>query len=71
MEQAINCGTYIDIAVLAQLSNEVQLIKNIETLQGFLVQYRCCPNGAKRAMSVTGDLDALTLPDYISRLVSS
>jgi len=67
-ETAARCGTYIDAATLAGLTSEVELINYIEASAGPLVRYWRWPNGAKSAMCVTGDLDALTLLDYASRL---
>jgi hypothetical protein len=67
-ETATRCGTYIDAATLAGLTSEVELLHDIETSAGPLVRYWRWPDGAKSAMCVTGDLDALTLLDYIFRL---
>ncbi|HEX2696001.1 MAG TPA: polysaccharide deacetylase family protein [Acidobacteriota bacterium] len=67
-EQAPDCGIYLDGNKLASLTNEVQLIDYIEESAGPLVRYWRWPNGAKSAMSITGDLDALSLLDYLSRL---
>jgi len=67
-EAAARCGTYIDAAALAGLTSEVELINYIEASPGPLVRYWRWPDGAKSAMCVTGDLDALTLLDYASRL---
>lgn len=67
-EMASSCGIYIDPASLAGLSNPVKLIDHVEKSRGPLVRYGRWPNGAKAALSVTGDLDALTLLDYVSRI---
>jgi peptidoglycan/xylan/chitin deacetylase (PgdA/CDA1 family) len=67
-ETAARCGMYIDAATLAKLTSEVKLIDHIETSPGPLVRYWRWPNGAKSAMCISGDLDALTLLDYASRL---
>ena len=67
-ETATRCGTYIDAATLARLTTEVELINYIEASPGPLVRYWRWPGGAKSAMCVTGDLDALTLLDYALRL---
>jgi len=67
-ETAAHCGTYIDAATLARLTSEVELINYIEASRGPLIRYWRWPSGAKSAMCVTGDLDALTLLDYASRL---
>ena len=69
-ETATSCGTYIDAATLARVTTEVELINHIEASAGPLVRYWRWPDGAKSAMCVTGDLDALTLLDYASRLLA-
>ena len=67
-ETATRCATYIDAATLAGLTSEVELIDYIEASPGPLVRYWRWPGAARSAMCVTGDLDALTLLDYASRL---
>ena len=67
-ETATRCTTYIDAATLAGLTSEVELIGHIEASTGPLVRYWRWPGAARSAMCVTGDLDALTLLDYASRL---
>jgi peptidoglycan/xylan/chitin deacetylase (PgdA/CDA1 family) len=67
-EMAASCGTYIDIVTLSRLSSQVQIINYIESQSSPLVRYGRWPEGAKSALCVTGDLDALSLMDYASRL---
>jgi len=67
-ETATRCGTYLDAATLAGLTSDVELIKTIEASSSPLVRYWRWPGGAKSAVCVTGDLDALTLLDYADRL---
>lgn len=67
-ETATLCATYIDATTLAGLTSEVELIDYIEASTGPLVRYWRWPDAARSAMCVTGDLDALTLLDYASRL---
>lgn len=67
-ESATSCATYIDAATLARLTSEVALIDHIEASAGPLVRYWRWPSGAKSAVCVTGDLDALSLLDYALRL---
>lgn len=67
-ETATRCATYMDAPTLARLTSEVALIDYIEASTGPLVRYWRWPGGAKSAMCVTGDLDALTLLDYALRL---
>lgn len=64
---AASCGVYIDAAIQSGLSNLKQLIDYIEDSTVPLIRYWRWPDGAKSALSVTGDLDALTLLDYASR----
>ena len=67
-ETAPRCSVYIDTAVLERTRNEVELVNYIESSAAPLVRYWRWPDGAKSAMCVTGDLDALTLLDYVPRL---
>jgi hypothetical protein len=67
-ETASCCGTYLDAATLATMTSEVALVSFIEASNSPLVRYWRWPNGAKSAMCISGDLDALSLIDYISRL---
>lgn len=66
-ESAARCGTYLDAAVLSNLASEVELLNYIEDSPRPLVRYWLWPDGAKSALCVTGDLDALSLLDYASR----
>jgi len=67
-ETASRCAIYLDEKILSQLSSQVQLVEFIEKSPGPLVRYGRWPDGAKSALSITGDLDALTLWDYATRL---
>lgn len=67
-DSAPRCATYLDAAVLDRLASQVELLHWIETSVGPLIRYWRWPNGAKSALSITGDLDALTLLDYAGRL---
>jgi peptidoglycan/xylan/chitin deacetylase (PgdA/CDA1 family) len=66
--QARRCAVYLDSAVLARLNNPVRLVEYIESSPGPLVRFWRWPNAAKSALCLTGDLDALSLIDYASRL---
>jgi hypothetical protein len=66
-ESAARCGTYLDASVLSNLAGEVGLVNYIEDSHWPLVRYWPWPDGAKSALCVTGDLDALSLLDYASR----
>ena len=66
-DTAVGCAIYLDANTLDGL-NQVQLVDHIEASPGPLVRYWCWPDGAKSALCITGDLDALTLLDYAARL---
>lgn len=67
-QTAPSCGIYLDRVRLSMLASETQLIDFIESCGGPLVRFGRWPEGAKSALAVTGDLDALSLADYFSRL---
>jgi hypothetical protein len=67
-ETAARCATYLDSATLAGLTSDVEILETIEASPGPLVRYWRWPAGAKSALCVTGDLDALALLDYVHRL---
>jgi hypothetical protein len=65
---AKQCATYLDAFALAQLDTQMQLVAAIETAPGPLVRFGPWPDGARSALCMTGDLDALSLLDYAYRL---
>ena len=65
---ALRCAVYLDNATSARQGTQVELVNWIERSAGPLVRYGRWPAGAKSALCVTGDLDALSLVDYVSRL---
>lgn len=74
---ATRCGMFLDMATLSRFTrpdtgqvNEFQLVEAIESSMGPLVRYGRWPRGAKSALCISGDLDALSLFDYASRLVA-
>lgn len=67
--EAEHCGVYLDAARLRALPTERALIDFIETADVPLVRFGRWPDGAGSAMCITGDLDALSLVDYLSRLL--
>jgi peptidoglycan/xylan/chitin deacetylase (PgdA/CDA1 family) len=66
---ATRCAVWLDPITLSG-STPRQIVDRIEASTGPLVRYWRWPNGAKSALSITGDLDALTLLDYAGRLLS-
>jgi len=69
-ETSARCATRLDAPTLAKLTREVDLVNYIEASSGPLVRYWRWPSGAKSALCLTGDLDALTLLDYAYRLLT-
>ncbi|MEM5774588.1 MAG: polysaccharide deacetylase family protein [Anaerolineaceae bacterium] len=67
-QTAAQCAVYLDIETLNRRSSPVELIRYIEQTRGPLVKFGRWPNGNKSALSITGDLDALSLMDYAERL---
>jgi peptidoglycan/xylan/chitin deacetylase (PgdA/CDA1 family) len=65
---AQRCAVYLDDATLSRLTSQVALIDHIEATPGPLLRYGRWPDGAKSAFCISGDLDALSLWDYASRL---
>jgi hypothetical protein len=69
---APRCGVYLAGATLAGLGdNLLKVVNCIETSDAPLVRYWRWPEGAGSVLAITGDLDALTLWDYTSRLFIS
>jgi glycosyltransferase involved in cell wall biosynthesis/peptidoglycan/xylan/chitin deacetylase (PgdA/CDA1 family) len=65
---ASECTMYLDDSVLTNCRNDRQVLDYIENSPEPLIRYWPWPNGAKSALCMTGDLDALGLIDYASRL---
>jgi hypothetical protein len=66
-ESASQCAIYLDSAILDKLKTQLELVIWLEESAGPIVRYWRWPDGAKSALSITGDLDALSLLDYVSR----
>jgi len=58
-------GAYVDIGDADW--NETAILDSIELSPGPLVRLGRWPNGARSALAVTGDIDALTLKDFFMR----
>jgi hypothetical protein len=65
---AEECATDLNATIAATLDTPADWIAAIEASPGPLVRYAPWPNGARSALCVSGDLDALSLLDYASRL---
>jgi hypothetical protein len=62
------CATFLGSTELGRAQNQVQLLELIESAATPLVRFWRWPSNARSALCVTGDLDALSLTDYASRL---
>jgi peptidoglycan/xylan/chitin deacetylase (PgdA/CDA1 family) len=67
--KASSCTVHIDGERVRATSNDVQLVDYIESTAGSLLKFGRWPDGAKSALCLAGDLDALSLRDYASRLL--
>ena len=70
-QTASSCGIFLDNETLGKLTNEVELVDYIETSPAPLVRFWRWPNGVKSVLCITGDLDAISLFDYASRIFIS
>ncbi len=66
---ARQCELYLTQPAVAAL-DEVQLIECIEASTAPLVRWWRWPSERKSALSVTGDLDTVSLMDYMTRLIA-
>ncbi len=66
---AAQCSLYIDENCLRSLGNAVALIDYVERDSRPLVRFWPWPDGARSALCITGDLDALSFMDYAVRLL--
>ena len=66
-DDATTCSVVIDMATASKLSLR-ELLDWIDSQPGTLVRIWRWPNGARSAFCMTGDLDALSLKDYATRL---
>jgi len=67
-ETAPQCGIFLDAGALRNFKSDVELVNWIEAQDTPLVRYGRWPDGAKSALCLSGDLDALSLWDYGPRL---
>ena len=64
-DDATAYGAYVDIATSRW--SEALILREIEAAPGPLVRIWRWPEGARSALAVSGDVDALTLRDFITR----
>jgi hypothetical protein len=66
-ELARRCATIIDQNIVSDLRTELAIAKYVASSSNPLIRFGCWPAGAKSALSITGDIDALNLFDYADR----
>jgi hypothetical protein len=66
--QASQCSLYLNRSRLEANPGRVALLEMIEAANVPLIRFGRWPDGCKSALSFTGDLDALSLIDYVVRL---
>ncbi len=64
-DDPVRFGAYVDIA--GPTWSEASVLAAIESSPGPLVRLWRWPDGARSALAVTGDIDALTLRDFVAR----
>lgn len=67
-EEGLKCSLYLDKGCLALFDHPVELIAYIESLNVPMIRFWPWPDGMRSALCITGDLDALSLMDYATRL---
>lgn len=64
-------GIYLTGLTSFQEADEKPLSERIEQLNVPLIRYGRWPNGAKSALSLTGDIDSVTLSDFVLRVLEN
>jgi len=67
-ESGLVCSLYLDKLCLSQFTQPVELISYIESLRVPLLRFWPWPDGKRSVLTISGDLDALSLMDYATRL---
>ncbi len=70
-DQPDNCATYLTDLADFQITDEKPLAETIERSSAPRLRYWRWPNQARSALSVTGDIDAITLTDFVLRIVET
>jgi hypothetical protein len=68
--EASRCTIHLTHADLVALQNECELIDFIETSSAPMIRFWRWPSARRSAFCVTGDLDALSLTDYVARVLA-
>jgi hypothetical protein len=67
--EGYDCEIILDHQFLEGVKDPVTLGEKIEALEIPLIRYWPWPDGARSALCLSGDLDALSLMDYSTRLL--
>lgn len=74
-EDAQHYASYLDIPQglgktrEEQLQRKGELVQRIEALAAPFVYYGCWPDGKRAALSITGDIDSITVQDFFLRIL--
>jgi hypothetical protein len=52
-----------------QLKRKSKLVQQIEALDAPFVYFGCWPDGRRAALSITGDIDSVTVQDFLLRII--
>jgi hypothetical protein len=52
-----------------QLKRRSKLVHQIEELEAPFVHFGCWPDGKRMAVSITGDIDSVTVQDFFLRIL--
>jgi hypothetical protein len=66
-----NCGLYLGKIEQFGQADEKALSQQIEQSDTTLVRYWRWPGGARSALSVTGDIDSITITDFVLRILEN
>ncbi len=66
-----DCGIYLGNLKQFGEADEKALIQQIEQSDASLLRYWRWPNRARSALSVTGDIDSMTLADFVMRILEN
>jgi peptidoglycan/xylan/chitin deacetylase (PgdA/CDA1 family) len=64
------CSTYLDERLVSPATTDREVVELIDRADAPLVRFWQWPAAARSALAVTGDLDSLSLLDYVARLVT-
>lgn len=52
-----------------QVQRKSKLLQQIKELEAPLIYYGCWPHGCRAALSITGDIDSITVQDFFRRII--